>query len=245
MVLTEQQEQKQRFFDDFGYLYLPGVFADDIDWIIEEYERVLRDSGVEYDNGQRRGCGKMLEQSERLCTMIDHPVMVSTMTAILGEDYNYTGSGAELMVGDGMWHPDGTFPLVRYVKLILYLDHLTPESGCLRVVPGSHKQGWVGNLDTQDLWGITPEEVPCVAPVNTPGDVILFNLHTLHISLNGGTRRRMLIMGFSSHATTEEEVKDLKRHVHPPMYSDIMLSTASPERMRHLRQPLELVGQTE
>lgn len=145
------------------------------------------------------------------------------------------------MVGDGLWHPDGRFPLVRYVKVILYLDHLTPETGCLRLVPGSHRQDWPPeNIDTAARWGIRPHDVPCMAPENTPGDVILFNLHTVHNALNGGNRRRLLVMGFSAHCHTEAEIQDLKERLPETLYSDIMLETATPERMRHLRQPLDL-----
>jgi len=241
---SKRQQHQHRFFDDFGYLFLPNMFADDIDWITREFERILHQNGVTFDSNGRRGCGNIIEQSERLCSLLDHPAFTDMLNAILGDDYNYMGSAGELMVGDGMLHPDGVFPLVRYVKVILYLDHLTPDTGCLRVVPGSHKQGWEGNLDTQKLWGIPPDDVPCVAPDNTPGDVILFNLNTLHLSVSGGNRRRLLVMGFSSHCDTEEEIQDLKQRLTNPLYSDIMINTASPDRMRHLSQPLEIMGQS-
>lgn len=244
MSLSEDQLHKQRFYNDFGYLYLPGLFAGEIDWITEEFERVLRDNGVAYDSTERRGCSSVIEQSERLCTLIEHPGLVDVMTAVLGDDYNYTGSSGELMVGGGQWHPDGRFPLVRYAKMIMYLDHLTPETGGLRVVPGSHLQDWpAANIDTQARWGIGPEEVPCMSPENRPGDAILFNLHTLHNALGGGNRRRLLAMGFSARCHTPEQFDDLKKRLVTPPYSDIMLGTATPERMRHLRQPLELAAQ--
>ena len=47
--------------------------------------------------------------------------MRSLLTALLGDDYVYLGSGADLYVGDGMWHPDGSFPR-GWVKVAMYLD---------------------------------------------------------------------------------------------------------------------------
>ena len=31
-------EQQRRFFETFGYLVLPGLVTDDIDWITHEFE---------------------------------------------------------------------------------------------------------------------------------------------------------------------------------------------------------------
>jgi hypothetical protein len=243
MELTQQQRHWQRFYNDFGFIRLPGLFAAERDWISQEFERVFLMQGITHDGTKRTGCGYLVESSVRLCSLLEDPRLDSVLTAILGEDYNYLGSAGELYVGDGMWHPDGVFPTLKYAKLAMYLDPLTPETGALRLVPGSHLQGWEGNLDTQALWGMTPYEVPYASYNNTPGDVIIFNLNTLHNSLGGGYRRRMLNMGFSSHAGTEEEVEHLKGRLSSKLYSDLLLTHASPNLMKHLRQPLELQGQ--
>lgn len=165
------------------------------------------------------------------------------LTAILGEDYNYLGSAGELYVGDGMWHPDGIYQELPFAKLGMYLDPLTPATGSLRVVPGSHLQGWEGNLDTRALWGIAEDEVPCASFDNRPGDVTIFNLNTLHNSLKGGYRRRVIFMGFAAHARTPAQVDFLKARLPEKMYSELFLANASPGLMTHLRQPLELRGQ--
>ena len=38
MALTPQQCE---FFDSFGYLVLPGLLADDVDWMVEEHRKVF------------------------------------------------------------------------------------------------------------------------------------------------------------------------------------------------------------
>lgn len=242
MRLTVQQK---RFFDDFGYIFLPGLMAEEAGWIIEEYEKIFRDSGIVHDGTKRSSIGPFIERNERLCTLLDNPKVDGLFASLIGDDYMYHGSGADLYVGDGMWHPDCHDAPNMQLKWAMYLDPLTKDTGALRVVPGSHKQGWIGNLDTQTLWGIPPEEVPCDAPDNTPGDVTVFNLATLHNSLKGGNRRRMLNMGTSAHCKTEEERRYMRRRLPRSVEDlrwDLMLKNAPPGRMRHLQPTLDLIN---
>lgn len=237
MTVTPQQKQ---FFEDFGYLFLPGLMKDEVGWIIEEYERMFAEAGIVHDGTQRSSHQKIVESSEKLCTLLDNPKVDGLLSGLLGDDYSYTGSGADLYVGDGMWHPDCHDAPVLQVKWAMYLDHLTKDSGALRVVPSSHKLRWVGNLDTEALWGIGPEDVPCEAPDNTPGDVLVFHQSTLHNSINGGNRRRMLNMTAVAACRTEEEIAFLKRRIAPTraeLQWDIMRGTAPPNRLKRLEQP--------
>lgn len=238
-----KQKQWKRFFDQFGYVFAPGLVADCIDMIVDAFEEVLGQAGVEHDGSERSGCGFLLERHERLCHLLDHEGLHGLLCAILGDDFNYMGSGAELYVGDGMWHPDGVFPMVTYVKCSIYLDPLTKQTGALRLVPGSHLRGYQGNLDTEELWGIPDEEVPCHSPDNTPGDVIGFNLNTLHNSLGGGNRRRAINISCCHHLETDEQLRDLDARLAPGSghrpARDFVRDTATPGRMRHLRQVME------
>ncbi|MBM3263533.1 MAG: phytanoyl-CoA dioxygenase family protein [candidate division Zixibacteria bacterium] len=243
MGLRLKQMHQKQYFEDFGFLILPGVLADRIGEIEADFERIFRENGVVHDGTKRSGCGQMLESSEILCSILEHPEVDGMLTAVLGENYNYLGSAGELYVAGGMWHPDATFNPNVHAKMAMYLDHLTADTGALRYIPGSHKGGWEGNQDTYGKWGISPEEVPCIAPENFPGDLCIFNLKTVHNSLGGGNRRRMLNMGLIGHAHTEEQRKDLVRHFSKPPYSDLMLRTLSPEYVsRHLQQILDLSG---
>ena len=236
---------QKRFFDDFGYLVLPGLMENEVPWIVEEFERVFHEAGVVHDGTARSSVGRFIERSERLCALLDNPGVDGLLAGLLGEDYNYLGSGGEMYVGDGLWHPDCHGDPVVQVKWAMYLDPLTPETGALRLVPGSHRQGWQGNLDTRALWGIGMEEVPCVVPDNRPGDVIVFNQMTLHNALGGGNRRRMLNLTACSSCRTETERAFLRRRLpadRNELQWDLMRKTATPERMRHLDQPWQMLA---
>jgi hypothetical protein len=233
---------QKRFFADFGYLSLPGLMAAESNWISEEFEAVFRRGDQVHDGSQRTSIGPFIEQSARLCTLVEHPLLAGVLNGVLGRDFNYLGSGGELYVGDGMWHPDGMFDVVPHAKLALYLDPLTRETGSLRLVPGSHRQGWEGNLDPQALWGLSDEEVPCVAPDNEPGDVLVFNLNTLHNSIGGGNRRRMLNITACAPCQTREEIEYLDGRLTQSgglREAALLRQTATPQRMRHLRQVME------
>ena len=239
MQLTTQQK---RFFEDFGYLFLPGLMADQVEWITDEVEAAFAASQIVHDGGQRSGFGDLVQQRERMCSLLDEPGIDGLLTGLLGDDYNFLGMGADFYVGDTQWHPDAPHDLVRHVKLAMYLDPLTPENGSLRVVPGSHRWGMEGNLDTVALWGLEPHQVPCDSPGNQPGDVGIFDLKTLHTAIGGGTRRRMLNLVCSGRARTPSQLAELDRRLagnEASLYSDAMRDTATPGRRRHLQQVLE------
>ena len=245
MVLNAGQK---RFFADFGYLGLPGLLRAEVSWISEEFEKVFAGAGIVHDGSKRSSLGPFIERSAHLCGLLDSPKVNGLLAGLLGEDYNYLGSGGELYVGDGMWHPDCHGDPVLQVKWAMYLDPLTRDTGALRLVPGSHRQGWQGNLDTHALWGIGMEEVPCAVPDNRPGDVIVFNQMTLHNALGGGNRRRMLNILACSSCRTEAERAFLRRRLpasRGALRWEIMRGTATTERMRHLEQPWTVLNRPE
>ncbi len=242
VVLSNGQK---RFFDDFGYLVLPGLLLDEVSWIVEEFESVFEKAGIVHDGTSRTSLGCFIERSERLCALLDNARVDGLLSGLLGADYNYLGSGGEMYVGDSLWHPDCHGDPVVQVKWAMYLDPLTRDTGALRLVPGSHRQGWQGNLDTHALWGVGMEKVPCVVSDNQPGDVIVFNQMTLHNALGGGNRRRMLNILACSVCRTETEQAFLRRRLpasREELHWDIMRGTATARRMRHLEQPWSLLS---
>ena len=48
-------DDQMTFFDTFGYLYFPGLLADRIDRIIEEFEKIWADRGGGHHGKQHDG----------------------------------------------------------------------------------------------------------------------------------------------------------------------------------------------
>jgi hypothetical protein len=250
-ALTPQQ---LAFFDTFGYLGFPGLLADRIDRIIEEFEAVWAARGGGHHgrphDGTRRSCiVPFIDQSPYLCALLDDPRIVGIATSLLGEDFNYMGSDGNYYAGDTPWHSDGWHKELRHIKIALYLDPLTRDTGALRVIPGSHlrQDAYANALESQtrhseELWGIPGSQVPAVALETQPGDVVCFQHNTKHAAFGGGARRRMFTINLCQRYPAER-IPELRKYLEgfarfwvDRPYSEVMVGTASPARMRHLEQ---------
>ena len=183
--------------------------------------------------------------------MIDDPRILGIASSLLGDDFNYMGSDGNYYVGDSGWHSDGWHPEMRHVKIAFYLDSVTRDTGCLRVIPGSHltSDRYANMLQervrrSEELWGMHGRDLPAVALETQPGDLVCFNHNTKHASFGGGKRRRMFTMNLCQRYP-EERLDDLRRYMAGGArfwvergYGEAMIRTAGPERMRHLEQVL-------
>ena len=277
MQLTEQQ---LRYFETFGFLKFPGLFADDINSISDAFEQlwadiVAKDSGRAHDHKRRAAFSPFADQSEYLSNLIDDPRIEGIVSSVLGDDFNYISSDGNYYVGDTAWHSDrcdegwgpdrrdeGWFPgrcggkKHPSVKMAFYLDPLTRDTGCLRVIPGSHNPGdkfaesvhpgTAGSAardNAEERWGIGGSEVPAFALEVEPGDLVMFDMCIKHASFGGSTLRRAFAYAFEERFG-EADLPDLREYlerVKLEWYGEKMLSTASPARMRHLEQKLAAV----
>ncbi len=259
MQLTDPQI---RHFRTFGYLMFPALFSPmEIAWITEEFETAIQayGGGPQHDGSSRTMFGAPIERTEKLCTLLDDPRIVGLLSGILGADFNYCSGDGNYYTGDTGWHPDGNWGRLFAVKLAFYLDPLTRDTGCLRVLPGSQdpdhfvRKQSIDLSKSQELFGIAPRDFPGnVALETTPGDVVLFNHDTYHSAWGGGTRRRMFTMNCIQHCKTESEMELGRRYmsVHSPggynvatgagMYFPLMLDTADEQRWIHLSQPAQI-----
>jgi len=246
--------QQVAYFQTFGFLKFPGLLADVIDDIIDAFERIWVEHGgghhgKPHDSKARSTIVPFIDQSERLCALLDDERIVDIASSLLGDDFNYTGSDGNYYVGDTNWHSDGWHPKYTYVKMALYLDPLTRDTGCLRVIPGSHRIGdaFAGALRAQlraseENFGVPGRDVPAIALETTPGDLLLFNHNTKHASFGGGTHRRMFTINLSQRYQ-DEDLPALRQYVSvfarfwvDHVYGDRMVRTADAARLRHLEQ---------
>jgi ectoine hydroxylase-related dioxygenase (phytanoyl-CoA dioxygenase family) len=136
-----------------------------------------------------------------------HPRVLDTVAALIGPDillYNVTyivkeaGSGCHVS-----WHQDLTywgFDGDAQVSMWLALSPATPESGCMRMVAGSHREGRRDHGLTEDAKNVlfrgqtvegVAEETAALCPLR-PGQASFHHGWTLHASLaNRGPARRI------------------------------------------------------
>ena len=246
--------EQLNYFDTFGFLPLPGLMADAIVEITEAFEQVWSERGGGHHgdphDGERRSCiVPFIDQHERLCALLDDPRVEGVLASLLGDDFNYAGSDGNYYAGDTQWHSDGYDKEIRYVKIAFYLDHLTRDTGCLRVIPGSHRrgEGYAGTLEkqareSQSQWGIGGDQVPAVALEIVPGDLLVFQHNLKHAAFGGGGRRRMFTINCGQRVP-EDQIDHVKKYMEgfarfwvDRAYGEKMITTAGPGRLVHLEQ---------
>ncbi|MDA1139348.1 MAG: phytanoyl-CoA dioxygenase family protein [Planctomycetota bacterium] len=248
--------QQLSFFDTFGFLAFPGLLADRIDEIIDAFEQLWAKQGGGHQgrphDPTRRSCiVPFVDRSEILSSLLDDPRILGVTTSLLGDDFNYMGSDGNLYAGDTGWHSDGRHREGLHIKLAFYLDPVARDSGCLRVIPGSHRLNDQYEQTLQDKarnssehWGIDGPDVPATALETQPGDVVCFNHNTKHAAFGGSGRRRMFTMNCCQRYP-EDRLQELRDYMAggarfwvTRAYGDAMINTASPDRMVHLEQCL-------
>ena len=243
-------------FNTFGFLALHGHMSESIQEIIDAFEEVWAERGGGHHgkphDGERRSCiVPFIDQHERLCALLDDPRIDGLLCGLLGDDWNYTGSDGNYYAGDTNWHSDGFTKQIRYTKIAFYLDHLTRDTGCLRVIPGSHRQGEgysealeADAKQSEEAWGLQGKDVPAVALEIEPGDIVVFQHNLKHAAFGGGERRRMFTINCCQRAR-QDQIPMLKKNLEglarfwvDRAYGERMLATANDRRMVHLEQVL-------
>lgn len=244
------------FFHTFGYLHFPGLLNDRIERIIAEFEILWAAQGGghhgQHHDGKRRSCiVPCIDRSVYLSTLLDDSRLEGIAASILGDDFNYMGSDGNLYAGDTGWHSDGWHREITHIKMAFYLDPVGRDTGCLRVIPGSHRIGdkfsdalQAEIFQSQENWNLPDRDVPCVALETRPGDVVLFNHNLKHSAFGGSARRRMFTMNCCQRYP-ERLLPELRDYIAGAArfwieraYGEAMINTAGPERMVHLEQNL-------
>ena len=231
--------EQKAFADTFGFLVLRGAFSvAETKQIGDAFEQVMtkemRNQGMSRDQQLECRfviCPGFCERHSALRALTKDDRILQTLEMMLGPDWFYKDSEANLFVGPTDWHPDGgwapstplwpsdpnTEPhhLLTYVKVAIYPDPLTAESGCLRVIPGSHRSPIHESLASLHMdipieapematdprfkrFGIDPCDVPSFAIETQPSDIVFFFGHTWHSAFGGKAGRRNIALSFLS-----------------------------------------------
>ena len=140
MQLTQQQVA---FFEVFGYLVLPRLFSDsEIVEMSEDFDKTALDDrgGADFDADRRQNIS--LTETKGWHNIEVRDQLFFPLRQLFGSsDFVSIGKpGGGLYVGDTDWHPDCAFVgTQKRIKGAIYLDTVTKDTGCLRIVPGSHK----------------------------------------------------------------------------------------------------------
>jgi ectoine hydroxylase-related dioxygenase (phytanoyl-CoA dioxygenase family) len=204
MAITAEQVA---YFRTFGYLPLRQAFSpDEVAAIVREFDEMLAQErrGAPFPGTKRQTLYAMAEKSPLLTRLAEDDRIYETVAALLGPGFIWLCSEGNLYVGDTGWHPDGTRLGYPPMKVSMYLDPLTKENGCLRVIPGSHQLPYHDELKPITKVGVPGSEVPCYPLESQPGDVFFLNMNLWHSSFGGAPGRRHLALNFVPEPTKGE-----------------------------------------
>ena len=261
--LTEEQK---RFFDTFGYLVFKGLFANEAQEISGHFDRVMTACSPElidwkhraHANEKRQFLTQFIDRDEYFSALLDDERILGIYKGLLGDDFIYRGSDANLFNCGTCWHSDTYGALLKYrnVKIIFYLDKLEADSGCFRVLPGSQHfgdkfanklQAFLKKNDSyMDDLGLQDYEIPATIIPTDPGDIVVFDFRVKHATCFASDRLRRMFTICAAEKLRDEDIPALRDLIAAARnfdlksyYGEAMVRTAGPERMVHLQQRLD------
>src|SRR5215217_5853186 len=153
MELTAQQ---LRTFDQQGFIFLPGCFAEEeIALLRAEAENVLTSDRPEIwreKSGAARTAFAGHTFSEVFRLLARHPRLIEPLRQIFGEDvyvHQFKLNAKAAFEGEvwqwhqdyGTWARDDGMPQPRAMNIAVFLDEVYPFNGALMLVPRSHRHG--------------------------------------------------------------------------------------------------------
>lgn len=105
----------------------------------------------------RKSADTGVQGVDELLECASHPDILDMVEQVMGPDLIVWGSQVfSKPAGDGMaipWHQDGQYWPVRPLRTVtvwIAIDPARVENGCMRVIPGSHRQGLMPHLSSDD-----------------------------------------------------------------------------------------------
>ncbi len=217
-------EQEQiAHFDTFGFLCLRQAFTP------EEMEEITRSAETVWEETGSESGGYFAERNACLTRLAADDRIHDPISKLLGSGYIFVGSeGVVSEYTKSQWHADRRYyqldgekwesEWVDYprIKVMMYLEKLTVDTGCIRFILGSHRQHFHQALGPQESraadnpFGVEEAEIPAYPVETEPGDVVLFNQYLWH-GLHGGRKgRRFLAFKFAARPTTAQHLHTLQ-----------------------------------
>lgn len=213
-------------FETFGFLFMRQVFSS------EEIEKITLEAEILWEENRRSeavskngiSMDAFVERSPLLTELVDDDRIFHSVEQLLGSDFVWVGSeGNVTKNADHRWHSDRKCwrkeeeedITYRRIKIMLYLDPVTKDTGCLRIIPGSHRMPFHQELGAQEKdaqsqpFGALGEDLPCHPLESEPGDVVLFNHCLFHSIYGGWDGRRIIALKFAAMPTTERQLNAL------------------------------------
>ena len=206
MRLTPEQLAE---FDERGYLFMPGCFADEEAEVLRtEAEAIYATDRQEVwreKSGAPRTAFAAHTYNEAFRLLGAHPRLIEPVSQLFGEPVYmhqfkinakapFDGEVWQWHQDYGTWARDDGMPEPRAMNIAVFLDEVMPVNGPLMFIPKSHKQGVLAAghdkaTTSYPLWTLDNAKVTelvaeggIVAPTGQPGSVLMFHGNLAHAS---------------------------------------------------------------
>jgi phytanoyl-CoA hydroxylase len=203
MTTTTQQRQAVQRCRDVGYVSFRNVLdadlvkeaQDHVTWLVRRHPDV-RPEHLGHELVRTDPFWVRLVSDDRLLDIAE--MFIGPDIALFASHYICKPPFSGWPV---LWHQDGAeWPLepIEVITLWLAVDESTPENGCLRVIPGSHRHEFYPLRDNDGIDSVLDahsdvdiDEALAVDLALEPGDVEVHHPNILHSSkANTSSRRR-------------------------------------------------------
>jgi phytanoyl-CoA hydroxylase len=223
------------FFEEHGYCVCKGVFSPrEVAALERDFDRIVAQLTASNENINARWSGVEVEKLGAADTVVLHthnvqrysaawmsallqPAFLDVAESLLGPDVVLHHSKlfqkpAEQGAPFPMHQDWSYFPSEQDSMLaaVIHVSAATDPMGCLRVYPGSHKNGRMTGSDGRGLSKILLEDYPIerATPIEAePGDVVFFHYFTIHGSMpnrSNAVRKTVLVQLLSGSDQIEE-----------------------------------------
>ena len=220
MLTTEQVAH----FETFGFLVLRNILSsEEMTDIGRDFDEVMAEErcGVPFSGEETQSVLWFVEHRPSLYRLAEDDRIYNAIEQLLGPEFLWVVSDANLYVGDTQWHGgEGNPAPLEHVKVVIYLDPLTSDTGCLRVIPGSHIPEYQQQLKMlreqfedpdKRPFGLRGVEVPAYPLDTMPGDVVFISEGGIwHGAFEGSPGRRQFTLIYYENPKTDEQVQYLR-----------------------------------
>jgi hypothetical protein len=247
-------------FKAFGFLMRKRLFsADEVDRMTKEADDCWRPMlASRVDDGDDLRVGSFVEQNSTLLALLEDDRIYLTVEQLLGPDFLWVGSEGNVSLGRGSakWHPDrkcyrpGEQENIHYrrIKIMIYLDSVSKDSGCLRVIPGSHQAPFHYDLGIQEIdpdampFGVSGPDIPGYPIESEPGDMIIFDHCLWHSAFGAKRGRRYIALKFTAPPANQGDIDSMERYANGMFEIHESMSSSKSARIRRMIKDIESIA---
>ena len=241
-MLTEQQKHE---FNTFGFLLLKDFIPpDEMKAYVDAFDETMirANGGVPWQEAPQTHAVMPFYRHNTAVyhRLLDHDGINEAVEELLGEDYMFWLSEGHRRWNGLGWHHDAVAPDgLTHLKVVLYIDPVRADTGCLTLLPGSQHaplrermERWYGGpvLGDDSVWS-------AAVPIESdPGDAVIFNVNAYHAVIGEDLDRRAIFINYMQKLSTPEQKEYLTSlyNFDSPYYTSELFEDATPKRMRML-----------